>query len=105
MSKGTLINWSHDLQLDIKNYQNMEADALLEKYRMSKNSQLESLGEQLTKIRDEVSKRDLSNVPTDKLVAMEIKLLDSINNNERTHITLGFEGWDTRLDNTTTWDA
>ncbi len=88
-SKGTLISWSRDLKVEIQNYRNLEADALMEKYKMTKNCQLESLGSQLAKIRDEVSKRDLSEVPTEKLVAMEIKLLDTINSCGSTSTTPG----------------
>lgn len=105
VSKNTLISWSKDLQMEIKNYQNFEADTTLEKYKMSKNSQLESLGKQLEKVRGEIDKRDLSDVPTSKLVDIELKLLESINNNEKSRISLSDKDWDPAIDMTTTWDV
>ena len=105
VSKNTLISWSKDLKMEIKNYQNFEADMTLEKFKMSKNSQLVSLGEQLEKVREEINKRDLTDVPTPKLIDIEMKILESINGNEKSHITLSNNDWDTKVDLTTTWDA
>lgn len=105
VSKNTLISWSKDLKIEIKNYQNFEADMTLEKFKMSKNSQLVSLGEQLEKVREEINKRDLTDVPTPKLIDIEMKILESINGNEKSHITLSNNDWDTKMDLTTTWDA
>lgn len=105
VSKNTLISWSKVLQLEIKNYQNFEADATLEKYKMSKNNQLVSLGEQLEKVREEINKRDLSEVPTPKLIDIEMKILASINDNDKSHISLSDNDWDMSIDTTTTWDA
>lgn len=106
VSKGTLILWSRELKVEMVNYRNLEADALMEKYKMSKNSQLEVLGEQLAKIREEVSKRDLNNIPTEKLVTMEIKLLDNIDGNCGSSITLCKDDlWDSPLENIQSWSA
>lgn len=80
VSKGTLIEWSRRLSIDINNLRNVEIDALLEKYKMARTHQMETYGSQLNKIRDELEKRDLSTISTDKLVAMELKLLDAVNN-------------------------
>ena len=105
VSKNTLISWSKDLKMEIKNYQNFEADMTLEKYKMSKNSQLVSLDEQLEKVREEINKRDLTDIPTPKLIDIEMKILESINGNEKSHITLSNNDWGTMIDMTTTWDA
>ncbi len=106
VSKGTLITWSRELRLEIQNYRNLEADALMEKYKMTKNCQLESLGAQLTKIRDEVSKRDLSEIPTEKLVTMEIKLLDTINSCSDASTTLSVnDPWESTIESIHSWAA
>jgi hypothetical protein len=42
---------------------------------------MEMYGSQLSKVREELEKRDLSDISTDKLLNMELKLLDAINNN------------------------
>ena len=106
VSKGTLISWSRDLKVEIQNYRNLEADALMEKYKMTKNSQLESLGAQLTKVREEVSKRNLSDIPTEKLVTMEIKLLETINNSEASSTILSTDDpWESKIESIKSWSA
>lgn len=79
ISKGTLIEWSRQLSVDISNFRSVETDALLEKHKMAKSHQMEMYGTQLNKVRDELEKRDLSDVSTDKLLAMELKLLGAVN--------------------------
>ena len=79
VSKGTLINWSRDLEDEIQNYSALELDALKEKYLISKKHQIQSYGEQLATVREELSNRDLSDVKTEKLIEVEIKLLEAIN--------------------------
>ena len=78
VSKGTLIEWSRRLAVDIRNHQNVEMDILLEKHRLAKSHQIEMYGTQLNKVRDELEKRELSDISTDKLLAMELKLLDAV---------------------------
>ncbi len=91
ISKGTLIHWSKELEIDIGNYIALEADALLDKYKMSKLSQLENYGAQLEKIRAELEKRDLSEVPTPKLVEMQLKIMEAVSRNDRTEVVLRSE--------------
>ena len=79
ISKGTLIEWSRRLSVEISNLRSVETDALLEKHKMAKSHQMEMYGTQLNKVRDELGKRDLSDVSTDKLLTMELKLLDAVN--------------------------
>ena len=66
------------LAVDIRNHQNVEMDILLEKHRLAKSHQIEMYGTQLNKVRDELEKRELSDISTDKLLAMELKLLDAV---------------------------
>lgn len=80
-SKSTLLSWSKDLSLEINNERNVAMDAIYEKHKLAKQHQMEMLGIQLGKVREELEKRDLSEVSTDKLVAIQLKLLDAINSN------------------------
>jgi len=86
ISKGTLISWSKDLEMDIGNYVGLEADALLDKYKMSKINQLERYGLQLEKIREELGKRDSTNIPTPKLIEMELKIVEAVSKNNGTAV-------------------
>lgn len=79
VSKGTLINWSKNFDLEIKNQTSVEMDSLRDKLALTKKHQLESYGEQLSNIRNELSKRDLSDIKTEKLIEVEIKLLEAVN--------------------------
>lgn len=81
VSKSTLLNWSKDLSIAIDNERNVAMDAIYDKHRLAKQHQMEMLGIQLSSVRSELEKRDLSEVPTDKLLNMQMKLLDAINNN------------------------
>lgn len=72
-AKQTLINWSKELQDEIANLKALELEALYEKYYLLKETRLQTFGEMLTKIKTEVESRDLSDVPTDKLLELLLK--------------------------------
>ena len=70
VSKQTLINWSRDLKGEIENLESIEVEALREKYSLTTQKRLEFLGESLNKIKSELESRDLSQIPTDRLLTM-----------------------------------
>ena len=72
-AKQTLIDWSKELQDEIANLKALELEALYEKYYLLKETRLQTFGEMLTKIKTEVERRDLSDVPTDKLLELLLK--------------------------------
>lgn len=72
-AKQTLINWSKELQDEIANLKALELEALYEKYYLLKENRIETFGAMLTKIKKEVESRDLSDVPTDKLLELLLK--------------------------------
>ncbi len=72
-AKQTLIDWSKELQDEIANLKALELEALYERYFLLKESRLQTFGEMLTKIKKEVERRDLSDVPTDKLLELLLK--------------------------------
>ena len=72
-SKQTLINWSKELKHEISNLKEIEREALQEKYFLSKAKRLEMFGSQLEALKNELGKRDLSTVSTDKLFELSLK--------------------------------
>ena len=72
-AKQTLIDWSKELQGEIANRKAVELEALYESYFILTENRLQTFGVMITKIKDEVEKRDLSDVPTDKLLELLLK--------------------------------
>jgi len=72
-AKQTLIDWSKELQDEIANRKALELEALYETYYLQRESRLQTFGAMLTKIKEEVESRDLSDVPTDKLLDLFLK--------------------------------
>ena len=106
VSKSTLLSWSKDLSMAIENERNVAMDAIYEKHKLAKRHQMEMLGLQLGKVREELEKRDLSEVSTDKLVAMQLKLLDAVNSSG---VSVTFKGetddWAISLTKEETWNG
>lgn len=72
-AKQTLIDWSKDLQEEIANRKALELEALYETYYLQRENRLQMFGAMLTKIKEEVEGRDLSDVATDKLLELFLK--------------------------------
>lgn len=72
-AKQTLINWSKELEDEIANLKALELEALYEKHYLLKENRIETFGVLLKKLKDEVMSRDLSDVPTDKLLDLLLK--------------------------------
>jgi hypothetical protein len=72
-AKQTLIDWSKELQDEIANLKAVELEVLYEKYYLLKEARLQTFGEMLTKIKTEVEQRELTDVPTDKLLELLLK--------------------------------
>lgn len=77
-AKQTLIDWSKELEEEIANYKALELEALYEAYYLHKENRLRTFGTMLTKIKEEVESRDLSEVPTDKLLDLFLKYSNQI---------------------------
>ena len=84
VSKPTLISWSQDSDVmrDIHNLKTLHIDELQEQYVMSKRHRIAVFGDMLNRAKTELAKRDLSDVPTDKLVSMVVKLSDTLRQDE-----------------------
>ena len=72
-AKQTLIDWSRDLDQEITQAKAVELDSLYESYSLYKEARLKTLGEILSKLKKEVDKRDLTDLPTDRLLDLFLK--------------------------------
>ena len=72
-AKQTLIDWSKELQSEIANSKASGLEALYESYYLMRENRLQTFGVMLTKIKAEIDQRDLSDVPTDKLLELLLK--------------------------------
>jgi PGF-CTERM protein len=70
----TAVRWERELKEQIENLKAMELDALLERHRLTLQAQIERYGVELTRVTDELQKRDLAGVQTPKLYDIMIKL-------------------------------
>ena len=77
-AKQTLIDWSKELEDEIANLKALELEALYEKHYLLKENRIETFGVLLRKLKDEVMSRDLSDVPTDKLLDLFLKYNNQI---------------------------
>ena len=89
-AKQTLIEWNKELQGVIAERRAYELEALYEAYKITKEGRLRSLGETINKLREEIARRDLSEVPTEKLLDLLLKyssqVKDEVINEETTPI-------------------
>ena len=104
VNKKTLIEWSKVNHKEIRMLANLEKDALFESYKINREHQIKSLGSQLTKIREEINKRDLSSISTEKLINLEMRLSDSVNKLREPVILYSDDQlWDIEMENS--WEG
>jgi len=73
VAKSTLASWASDLEEEIASAKAMELEALLERYYLLKESRIKLLGEQIKAMEKELKARDLTKVPTEKLLEILLK--------------------------------
>jgi IS30 family transposase len=73
-SRSTVIRWSLELDVHIKNAVNLEFENLKEEYLVTRDHQIKMLATQLNNVAQELVKRDLSKVPAQKLMEMQTHL-------------------------------
>ena len=83
VSKSALIDWGKELELDIRSLKAIELESLQERFYMRKAQRIELFGEKLQAIKSELDKRDLSQLPTDKLFDLFIKYANVLNSEAR----------------------
>lgn len=77
-AKQTLIDWGKELEEEIANLKAVELEALYEEYYLLKEQRLQSLGNTLSKLREEIEGRDLSDLSTDKLLEIYLKYSNQV---------------------------
>jgi len=73
VAKQTLIDWSQEFQEEITNLKAIELEALQEKFFLTKEKRIELFGEKLKAIAEELDKRDLKDIPTDRLIELLLR--------------------------------
>jgi transcriptional regulator with XRE-family HTH domain len=74
VAKGTLANWQRELEGEIAQARAIELEALQESFFLLKEGRIRLLGEQLKAVQEELKGRSLSDVSTEKLVDILLKL-------------------------------
>jgi transcriptional regulator with XRE-family HTH domain len=72
-NRGTLAKWEREHLEELKNLKAVERDTMREKYLLTNHAQLELLGTQFMRLKKELEKRDLSDIPTLKLHELVLK--------------------------------
>ena len=72
--RQTLSNWNSDLQEEIANAKSIELEALFEECLLTKQHRIRELHNLLSKINEELDKRDLSSISDDKLIDLRLKV-------------------------------
>jgi len=78
MSKQTLIDWNKELEEEISNFKAMELELLYEKYYLTREQRLQTFGQMLSRLKDEIDIRDLSEIPTEKLLDLFLKYNEKV---------------------------
>src|SRR3954469_24055823 len=80
VSKRTLIDWNREHQADITALRALELEAFHEKILASHEQELSRLAACQSKIDEELAKRSLETLPTDKLLRLSLLLRREIRN-------------------------
>jgi orotate phosphoribosyltransferase-like protein len=93
VSKPALLAWSRELSLEVANAKSLELDLLQEKYALSARQRLELHGQMLEKLKNEIGKRDITTLGTDKLYEMTLKVSAAI---EKENLPVEFQKEETQ---------
>jgi len=77
-AKQTIFNWKGELEGEVQNAKAAYLETLREEYWLTKQAKIELFGGLVKRIHEELEERDLSEVPTDKLMDMLNKLYMSL---------------------------
>lgn len=77
-AKQTLIDWGKELSEEISNRKALELEALYERYFLHKEAKLQAYGGMLQRISKELELRDLSDIPTAKLLELWLQISDKV---------------------------
>jgi transposase len=74
VSNSTLINWGKEFSMEIANAHALELEVLQDEFYLLKERRIKLFGEKLKTISEEIEKRDLSNIDTEKLFDLFFKM-------------------------------
>lgn len=83
VSKSTLIEWSREMSEEVANMRAIHEEALREQYRVAKEHQLKTLSMRYAAVEEELEKRGVSDMPTEKLYGVLFKLIDAMRAEDR----------------------
>lgn len=78
VGKSTVVNWLAELEEEIATRKAIELDALYETAYMNKEARITLLAGQLEAIQQEITKRGLEDVPTDRLLRLQLEYLQAL---------------------------
>jgi transposase len=79
LAKKTLVTWSKEYRAEIEAAKALELEALLEKHFLLKEQQIEQFGRIVRDLDQEIAKRNLSELPTSKLLELRLKYQTTLN--------------------------
>lgn len=79
VSKPTLIAWSRKHQHRLHNLRALTLEAWADECKVSRRVCVENLAEDLRRIREEIARRDLSDIPTARLLMLAARLRTEAN--------------------------
>ena len=107
ISKPTLIKITRSLELEIQNRKELQRDYLNKKYELTQHNQIEKLGKIGLQIWGELSKRDMVDIPTLKLVELLNKNYDQLSKVNQEEVIFSEEDYKNSLNLTEkiTWQV
>lgn len=78
VSKQTAVDIIRDNIEEVQTLQAIEMEALIDASKVNQRGRIEQLSELHTRLREEIAKRDLSDVPTDKLIKLYLNTSDTL---------------------------
>lgn len=97
VSKQTLIAWAREFEVEISNLKALALDALHEKFVLSQAKRLETFGDLLNKMLEELRSRDLQAVPTATLFRLALDYLTAMKEEDSSVTLQTKEGFDAQL--------
>lgn len=83
VTRQTLQTWVKELRPQIENHKALRLDSLRAQYSLLQQHQVEVFGQVLGRMRDELAKRDLSDISTHRLLDLFLKYSIAYNENSK----------------------
>lgn len=87
ISESESIEMSRKHKEEIANRKAIELEGVKAKYSLTEKGRIEIVGTLVSKLKEEIEKRDLSQIPTDKLISLYIKLIPFSEEQEKVQFT------------------